>query len=67
LSTEEPKSKNWEEKVDTVPELATHFPSRDLAWVGFTLEVICSTMEPMSKAINVMFFKVSELIKWMML
>ena len=48
-------------------ELASHFPGRDLSWVSFRLEVVGSSVEPMSIAINVKLIEVSELVEGMVL
>ena len=67
LSSEETKSEDRESQVDHVVEFASHLPSRNFARVSLRLEVIGSTMEPMSITINLKFIKVFELIEWMML
>ena len=48
-------------------ELASHFPGGDLSWISFRLEIIGSTVEPMSVAVNVEFIEVSKFVERMVL
>ena len=48
-------------------ELAAHLPGGDLPWIGFRLEVIGSTVQPVSIPVYVKVIIVSELIEWVML
>ena len=67
LFAEKPKSEYGESKVDHVIEFATHLPGWDTTWIGFALEVVSTSVEPMSIAVNMKFIVVSELIEWAML
>ena len=67
LSTEESEGKEWEEHVNTVVELATHFPRRDLSLICLTIEVIGSSMEPVSIRVDIKLSKVSEFVHRMVL
>ena len=67
LISEKHKCENWEREINGVIELASHFPGGDLSWISFRLEVVGSSVEPMSIAVNVKLIEVSELVEGMVL
>ena len=67
LLAEEHKAEHWEEQVDHMVTFLAHLPGGNCSWICFTLEVISSSVKPMSVAVNMEFVEVSELIHWMVL
>ena len=66
LFSKECEWENREEQINHVIEFAAHFPSWNLSWVSLRLEVISSSVKPMSVSINVKFIEVSELVERVM-
>ena len=67
LSAEEPESKDRERQVDHMVELGAHLPSGYLPWVSLRLEVVGSSMEPVSVPVHLEIVKVFELVERMVL
>ena len=67
LATKEYEGKDWERKVDHMVELATHLPNRELTWISLRLEVIGSSVEPVSIWVDLKLTEISELIHRMVL
>ena len=67
MLAKESESENWEEKIDAMVEFASHLPGGDLSWVRLALEVVSSTVEPMSIPVHMQLFEVSEFVEGMVL
>ena len=61
------ESEKWEQKINHMVRFLSHFPWMNLAFVGFRVNVISSSVKPMSIAINMMLVMIFEFIHWMML
>ena len=67
LGAKEDKGEHWEQQVDHVVRLLAHLPRRDLTRVRLTLEIVGSSMKPVTIAIDMKFVEVSEFVGGVML
>ena len=63
----EDETKEGEEDEEHMAKLAASLPWADLSWVGLCVQVVHSSMEPVSVWVHIQFIEVSELIEWMVL
>ena len=63
LPSKEKERKYREEQIDTVIELASHFPRGEFSWVSLWIKVISSSMEPVPVTIHMVQIILSELVK----
>ena len=63
----EPEAKDGQEDKEKVAYLVTLVPRTDLAWVRLISQVVDSTMEPVTIAIDMELLEVTELVERVML
>ena len=63
LSSEDCEEEYWHRPVDHMVEFAAHFPRGNLSRIRLWLEVISSSVEPMSIPINMELIEVFELVE----
>ena len=61
------KGQEWEEDVEHMSKLAALLPGRDLRRVCLLIEIVDATVEPVTVAIDMKFFEVTELVLRMVL
>jgi hypothetical protein len=65
-----PEVVHWEKGEDQKEEVTplwAHLPRWDLSWVGLSVPVVNTLMEPVTIVVNMELLKISEFIKRMML